>query len=390
MLKTCKYRLYPTTEQEKLLTAHFGAVRLVYNLALEVRLMGYHSTGKFISKYDLIKQLPALKKECEWLKKVNAQSLVSSILNQEVAWQRLFKRAGGFPKFKSKKHSNSFQCPQKVYVNFDTQRLKLPKFKTPLKIVIDRRFTGKIKTVTISKTPTNKYFASMLVDDDKAIPEKKPIITDTTIGIDLNIGNTAVLSNSEYFKNPKNLNKSTSRLKALQRRLSRKEKGTGRYKKLTLTIARRHEQIANQRKDFLHKISHRITNDWDTLVFEDLNVSGMMQNHKLSRSIGDSGWGMLKDFCKYKCERRGKNFIEIGRFEPSSKMCSNCGEMNNILTLQDREWKCVSCGSSHNRDVNAAINIKQIGLSNFHRGSTGRGRGDVGNSLVNEASNSQT
>jgi putative transposase len=363
MLKAFRYRIYPTIEQQKELNKIFGSVRFVYNLALETRLTAYSGSKKFLSLHEITKQLPELKEECKWLKKVNSQSLQMALRNQEIAWNKFFREGAGFPKFRKKTGTQTFQCPQNVKIDFEKCLLHLPKFNGALKIILHRKFKGKVKTVTISKTTTNKYFASVLVDNNKELPKKKPIKENTAIGIDLNLKETAVCSDGVRFENPKYLKHSIGRLKVLQRRLSKKKKGSNRYKRYHRTIALRHEKISNQRKDFLHKLSNQLVNNHDTLVFETLKVQNMMANHKLAGAISDAGWNMLIGFCKYKAEWNGKNVIQIGTFEPSTKLCSHCGYMNHSLTLADREWICPKCGTKHDRDKNSAINIKSFGLN---------------------------
>jgi putative transposase len=234
----------------------------------------------------------------------------------------------------------------------------------PIEIRLHRKFDGKIKTVTIKKTPTNKYFASILVETKDI--EKKPeaIKPNTTIGIDLGIKDFITLSTGEKIANPKILKQYERKLIKAQRKASRKVKGSNNRKKANFRVAKIHEKIKNIRKDFLHKLSYRLSheNQVDSLVIEDLNVSGMVKNHKLAKSIGACSWYEFVRQLEYKSLWYGKNLIKIGRFEPSSKLCSNCGTINQELKLEDREWICKNCGSVHDRDINAAINIKNIGL----------------------------
>jgi len=363
MLKAFRFRIYPTEPQKKELAKVFGSVRFVYNLALETRLTAYSGSKKFLSLHEITKQLPDLKEECKWLKKVNSQSLQMALRNQEIAWNKFFKQGAGFPKFRKRTGTQSFQCPQSVEIDFETELLHLPKFNGAIKIILHRKFKGKIKTVTITRTPTDKYFASILVENEKELPKKKPIRENTAIGIDLNLKETAVCSDGVRFENPKYLKQSIARLKILQKRLSKKTKGSNRHKRYQRTIALRHEKISNQRKDFLHKVSSQLVNNHDTLVFETLKVQNMMANHKLAQAIGDAGWSMLIGFCKYKAEWKGKNVLQIGTFEPSTKLCNCCGTLNHTLTLAYREWVCANCNTLHDRDVNSAINKKNFGLN---------------------------
>lgn len=364
MLKVFKYRLYPNKQQSELINKHIGACRFVYNLALETKKSAYLGNKVNLSCFDLNKQLPELKKECEWLKEVNSQSLQQSITHLDSAFKRFFKNQADFPKFKSK-HNNkqSFQCPQTVNVDFDNNTIVLPKFKTPIKIVLHRKFKGVIKTVTISKTPTNKYFASILIENNIEISIKAPIIEETSVGIDVGIKSFLVASNGQEFDNPKYLKQSLSHLKYLQKQVSKKVKGSYNRKKAVLKLAKQHEKVANQRKDFLNKTSTAIIKQYDNICIEDLKVSNMLKNHCLAQSISDCGWGMFFDMLEYKAEWYSKNILKIGTFEPSSKTCNVCGSINKELTLQDREWTCKGCGTLLNRDKNAAINIKKFALN---------------------------
>ncbi len=363
MLKASKYRLYPSDAEKELLDKHFGCVRFLYNLALETKTNAYSVHRVNLSRYDLQAQLIDLKKECEWLKEVNSQSLQSSLLNLDIAYNNFFKGRGKFPNFKKKSNRQSFHCPQSVTI--ERNRLYIPKFKDGIEIVLHRPINGVIKSATISKTPTNKYFVSILIENGITIPEKKPINIKTSVGIDLGLKTFAVLSDGIEFENPKYLRNSLKRLKVLSRRVSKKVKGSNNRKKSIKNLAVLHEKIANQRKDFLHKVTDVITKRHDTIFVEDLAVSNMVKNHNLAQSINDAGWGMFGVFLKYKSEWRGKNVFEIGRFEPSSKMHNKCGYINKDLKLSDREWLCPKCGSFVDRDKNAASNILDWGLLKY-------------------------
>ena len=356
MLKGFKYRLYPNDEQKVLLEKHFGSVRFVYNLALETKMNAYNGNKINLSRFDLQKQVVDLKQDCEWLKEINSQSLQVSLLNLDNAYKNFFRTKQGFPKFKKKSHKNSFSVPQSVVIEND--ELFIPKFKTGIKMIVDRKHKGVIKSATVSKTVTEKYFVSILCETGEIIPEKKPINPETTIGIDLGIKNFLVfsdgrkISNSNFFKNELDF------LKFLQRKLSKQNIKSNRYKKTKQRIGLHHEHITNQRQDFLHKLSTEITNQYDTICLEDLNVKGMIKNHKLAQSIQDVSWSEFTRMISYKSEWKGKNVIEIPRFYPSSKTCSSCGYIYTKLTLDIREWVCPVCGEKHDRDVNAAKNIK--------------------------------
>lgn len=352
-----KYRLYPTNSQKELISKHIGSSRFVYNLALETKNTAYLGSKHNFSPFDLIKQLPDLKKECEWLKEVNSQSLQQSIQNMDIAFKKFFKGAG-FPKFKSKhKGRQSFAVPQNVIVKNDL--LIIPKFKEGIEIVLHREIKGTIKSATISVTPTGKYFVSILVDTNTEIPTKAPINESTTIGIDLGIKDFLVTSEGEVFDNPKNLRKAQSKLKYVQRKYS-KNKGKRTKQRLALL----HEKVVNKRKDFLHKVSTQLIRENQTIAIETLAVKNMVKNHNLAQAISDASWSTFVSMLEYKADWYGKNIIRIGQFAPSSKTCSTCGTINKDLQLKDREWTCKSCGTLHDRDINAACNIKSFALKN--------------------------
>jgi len=362
MYKAFKYRLYPNKEQEELINKHIGSCRWVYNYGLNKKITSYQETKKGISRFDIQKELPTLKKTegTEWLKEVNSLSLQSSLENLDSAFTKFFRDKKGFPKFKSKHNGNqSFSVVQNTKINFETNKLTLPKFKDPIKCIFSRTFEGTIKTSTISKTPTGKYFISILVDVPQSIPTSLPIDESQAIGIDLGIKTFATLSDGEQIYNPKYLKKSLKRMKKLQRKASRKVKGSNNRKKANKKVALLHEKIANQRKDFLHKVTTQLVRDYDTICLETLKPSNMIKNHKLAQAISDVSWSAFNGYLDYKASWYGKNVLRIGQFEPSSKMCS-CGTINKDLKLSDRIWTCKSCNTTHDRDLLAANNIKRF------------------------------
>ena len=359
MFKAFKYRLYPTEPQKELIAKHIGSSRFVYNLALETKNAAYISAKHNYSAFDLVKQLPELKKELPWLKEVNSQSLQQSIQNMDIAFKKFFKGAG-FPKFKSKRDKQSFSIPQNVIVENDL--LIIPKFKEGIKMSLHRPTKGTIKSATISITPTGKYFVSILCDTKEEIPTKAPIKESTSIGVDLGIKDFVVTSEGEVFENPKYLRKAQSKLKFVQRKYS-KHKGKRTKKKL----AKLHEDVVNKRKDFLHKLSSKLISENQTVALETLAVKNMVKNHNLAQAITDASWSTFVSMLEYKAEWYGKNILCIGRFAPSSKTCS-CGVINKDLKLSDREWTCKSCGTTHDRDILAACNIKSFALKNIFSG----------------------
>jgi len=362
MLKSFKYRISPTKEQKLLLDKHFGCVRFVYNLALECKQMAYAGNKISLSYNELSAQLTDLKKECEWLREVNSQCLQMALRNLDNSFQNFFKGRASFPNFKKKSNKQSFQLPQSVAVDFKNNCIDLPKFKEPIKGILHRKFKGDIKTVTISKTPTNKYFVSILVDNHIELP--KPIKSNNAVGIDLGIKTFAVCSDGTEYANPKHLRNGMVKLKWMQRQFSKKVKGSKRRNVWKFRIAKQHERVSNQRKDFLHKATKEITNRFDLMIIEDLNIKGMVKNHKLAGAVSDCGWNMFETMLKYKSEWKGKKVEYIGRFETSSKICSTCGIKNDTLTLAVREWTCENCNTTHDRDRNAANNILSFGLRN--------------------------
>ena len=362
MLKSYKYRLYPTEEQIILLNKHMGCVRWIYNYALNKKIQEYASSKKHLSRFDLQKDLPLLKKDekTSWLGEVNSQSLQATLKYLDGAFTKFFKEKKGFPKFKSKKtNKHSFPIPQNVYVDFDKQKLSIPKFKKDINIVIDRKFYGEIRQATITKVPSGKYFVSILVEiNQEEITTKTPDIKNA-IGIDLGIKDFLIMSDGAKVSNPTFLKKSLQKLKREQRWFSRKQKDSKNREKQRVVVSRQHEYIANQRMDFLQKLSTKLVcdNQATTFCMENLSVKNMMKNHNLAQAISDVSWSKFVELMKYKCQWYGKNIIFIGKFEPSSKTCSDCGNIKRDLKLSDRTWTCANCGTEHDRDINAANNI---------------------------------
>ena len=363
MLKAYKYRIYPNQDQKELLSRIFGQVRFVYNLGLETKISAYVGNKYNVDMFNLVKQIKELKdNECDWLKESPSQALQMSIRNLDVAYTNFF-RGAGFPKFKSKYRKQSFQLPQGVFLSKDNKQIFIPKLKFT-DIDLHREFKGEIKTVTVSKSVTNKYYIRILVETNVPKPAKQPIKLETTVGIDLGIKDFAITSDGKKFKNHDFFKSSMKKLRIQHRSLSRKQKGSNHYLEQKMKLSLHHEHIKNQRQDYLHKISKYLVDNYDTICIENLGVSNMVKNHNLARAISDMGWGEFRSMLEYKCEWYGKNLSIIGRFDPSSKTCSSCGSINKELTLKDRNWKCNSCRTEHDRDINAAINIRNFGLRN--------------------------
>lgn len=363
MLKAYKYRIFPSEEQRALLTNIFGQTRFIYNLGLETKITAYVGNKVNIDCFDLIKQIKELKdNECPWLKDSPSQALQMALRNLDNAYTNFFK-GKGFPKYKNKHGKQSFQLPQGVFLSDSSKQIFIPKLKWT-GIDFHRKFKGEIKTVTISKTVTNKYFVSILVDNKQELPKKKSINESTSVGIDLGIKDFATTSDGKKFDNKGFFKSTMQKLRVAQRSLARKQKGSNHHKKQKIVVALLHEKIRNQRQDYLHKISSYLVSKYDTICLENLSVVSMVKNRNPARAISDMGWSEFRVMLEYKTEWQGKNLSVIGRFEPSSKICNCCGHINKELTLSVREWTCIKCNSKHDRDLNAAINIKNFGLRN--------------------------
>ena len=368
MLKAFKYEINPTMEQKTLLNKTFGCVRFAYNLGLNEKTKAYQTDKSKVSCFELINKITLLKKQEEfaWLNEIHSQPLQMAMRNLDNAFTNFFNKRGAFPSFKKKSNNQSFQYPQGVKLK-DNQ-VFLPKIGWT-HFYKSRECFGAIKTVTVSKTPTNKYFVSILCETTIEKPIKKTIDDETSLGIDVGIKTFAVCSDGQVFENQKYLSKSLKNLKKEQRTLARRykkgvkivEQSKG-YHNQRIVVAKLHEKVSNQRNDFLHKVSTKLVNQYDSIIVEDLNVKGMMQNDNLSKAISDVSWTKFNTFLQYKCEWQGKNYIQIGRFVPSSKMCNHCGHINKELKLKDREWTCQECQRTNDRDFNASLNIKSFGL----------------------------
>lgn len=361
MIKSYKYILNPNKSQKTFFEKSFGCTRFVYNWALSKRIEAYQTNKERLSCVYLCKMLTSLKKEKLWLSEVSNECLQQSIRNMDSAFTSFFREKKGFPRFKSKKDGRkSYKAINSVQIDFKTNKIKLPKVGW-VKFYKNRIFEGKIGTVTVSKSATGKYSVSVLVDDGKEIPQKANIEYNTSVGIDVGIKDFAVLSNGQIYANPKYLEKAEQRLRVLHRRFSNKKKGSNRREKARLKLAKAYEKVTNCRINFIHQVTSRIIRENQTIIIEDLSVSSMMKNHNLAKHISSASWSEFFRQLQYKSEWYGKNLIKIGRFEPSSKMCT-CGYVNKDLKLSQREWTCPNCGQRNDRDLLAAINIKRFGL----------------------------
>jgi len=362
-LKAYKYRIYPTDAQVVFFAKTFGCCRFVWNKMLDEKLRAYKK------KERIQRIIPAkYKEEFLFLKEVDGLALCNVQLQLEKAFKDHFRNRKQFklPKFKKKRDKQSYttnNTHNSIRVDFEKGLLYLPKLRDGLKIELHRRFEGKIKSVTISKTADGKYYASILVETEnrrnKVVEPKSK-----ACGIDLGLEHFVTVTNdfgSYKVEHPKYLLKAEERLRRLQRSLSRKQKGSKNSEKARLRLARQHAYITNARNDFLHKLSKAIIDENQVVVVEDINVKGLLRT-RLAKSIGDSGWSKFLSYLKYKAEWYGRTFIQVDRFFPSSKLCHRCGHRNEDLALHNRMWCCPACGETHDRDVNASINLYLVGL----------------------------
>ncbi len=365
-LKAYKFKIIPNTAQTELLFKHFGHNRFVWNWALGLKTRYYRRFGQGLSKRRIQDQLVKKKKreKYAWLTQVNSQSLLATLDNLDKAYSAFFKGCAKFPRFKSKKSNwHSYQNPQHTDINFETNQVKLPKLGL-VKAKLHREFSGKIKTSTVKCSPSGKYTISILVDDGLNLPDKTTIEPAFSLGIDLGIKDFAICSDGEVFENKRHLNQWLKKLNQQQRVFSRKKKNSISRTKQRIRVAKLHEKVSNVREDYCHFVSNKVVseNQATTLFIEDLHIKGLIRNRKLSRHISDVAWGKFLQQLEYKCDWNGKNLIKIGRFMPSSKTCSCCSEIKHNLTLSDRVFECSYCGTVIDRDLNAAINIRDFGL----------------------------
>ena len=374
MLLAYKYRIYPTKEDKILLAKHFGCCRFLYNYFLTYRKSEYEQGNK-ISYYITQKELTKMKarEEYSWLNEVASQSLQVAIQQLDDAYKKFFRQQGGYPNYKSK-HNSTQSCSFPQNIKLEGNRIFLPKFmKNGIKAKFHRNIPNgaSIKQATITKK-NNRYYISISFDDN--LPTPKPVIAQSSIGLDMGINSLIATSKDVKIDNPRYTKKYARMLKLASRHLSRKQhsrkKGdttpkSKRYLKQQAKVAKIHEKIANSRSDYIHKITNEITNQYDVICIEDLNVKGMIKNHKLSKHIADVAWGELRRQLEYKSERRGKILIKVDRWLPSSQTCSSCLSLTGKKPLNIRKFTCPVCGTIHDRDNNAAKIIEYFGLLIF-------------------------
>lgn len=368
MKRAYTYKIKPTVKQQHQLLQAFGCARFIYNWGLDIKTKAWTNEHKSVSYFELAHELTQLKQteEHKWLKNVPNVCLQQSLRCLDNAYTQFFKAKKGFPNFKSKKHSKDVaKYVEAVHFDFENWKVKIPKCGW-VKLCHNKAFdlsACKIGTLTVSRDKCGEYWCSIVVETAEQIKPKTKVSESTAVGIDLGIKDYAILSDGTKYGNPKFYERSQRRLKLLQQRFARTKKGSNRHEIMRLKVAKQYRKITNSRIDFLHKLSTDVVNRFDTICLENLNVDGMLKNHNLAKSIQSASWSEFVRQIKYKSEWYGKNVIFIGRFEPSSKTCSNCGYVNSNLKLSDRGWVCPVCGEYHDRDVNAAMNIKNMALN---------------------------
>ena len=353
-----KFRLYPTDEQKIFLSKLFGCCRFVYNHFLHEKQEQYKQTKSSDSYNEQSAKLTALRKtdEFSFLKEMPLQVLQCSLRNVHTAYSNFYKHRNGYPNYKSKRDRQAFKIPQASKFHIENNKLYIPKLKSGIKVVVSRPIVGEICSATISKNKAGKYFVSITVKQDnyQIYPQ-----TGNSVGLDLGIKDLVITSDgTKYPNHKKQIKQLKCKLKHNQRHLSRKVHGSRRYEKQVLKCNRIYQKITDVKCDYIHKISTELVKNYDIIKIEDLNVKGMMKNHRLAEVISECNWSQFVSMLQYKCDWHSKQLIKVDRYYPSSQMCSECGYVNKqVKNLSVREWTCPNCGCHHDRDVNAARNI---------------------------------
>lgn len=363
MLRGLKYRLYPTPEQEGLLFRAFGCARFAYNWAIDERQSAYRTGERTPSKFDLNVRMTKLKAEKPWLYEVSDWVLKEAIADAVTAYDNFFAHRARFPRFKRKDDKQSMRFRRPVLKG--RNHVLVPKVGV-MRFREHRPVEGKVKLATITKSKSGRYHISFLVDDGAETPPKPEVVT-KAVGIDVGIADFAILSTGEKVPNP-HFASDDRRIGGLQRKLARQKKGSNRYRATKQKLAREYEKIANRRRAFLHELSSRLVGENQAVAIEDLNVEGMLKNHRLARSISDVSWSEFFRMLEYKCEWYGVHLMRCDRWEPTSKTCSECGHRMGRMPLSVRSWVCPECGTIHDRDVNAANNILSAASVEYGRG----------------------
>lgn len=363
MLRATKVRIYPTPEQAEYLNAQFGVVHFLYNKALHIKKHTYQRYGVNLNPRKDLKPLLSVAKKSRkyaWLKKFDSMALLQAVINFDVAFSNFFnpKLKARFPTFKHKNgKQSSYHC---VGIKVLDNAIKIPKL-APIEARLHRELHGKQKSITITRTVTGKYYASLLCDDGLEAPEKPTLISSVT-GLDMGPGHYAIMSDGTKVPNPRHFINASRNLRRKQKALSRKQKGSANRKKARIRLAALHERVANTRADFQHKFSRAIVDENQAVIVETLKTANMMKNHNLARAIGDVGWHSFITKLEYKAAEKGVPLVKLDQWFASSKICHCCGHKMPEMPLHKRTWRCPECGAEHDRDINATLNIRQKGI----------------------------
>ena len=355
--KSFKYRIYPDAEQKQLLAQTFGCVRYVWNNLLDWRSKEYTLNSTKINYNSTSAKLTEIKQSTEWLNDVSSVALQQTLRSQDVAFSNFFAKRSKYPNFKRKSNAQSFRLMGTAY-RLKDGKLYIAKSKDPINVRFSRPLEGNHSSITISKDTADRYFVSFCSEVEI---EPMPKLT-KSVGIDLGLTDFVITSDGEKIKPLKALIKHQAKLAKLQRVMSKKVKGSNNRNKARIKVAKLHVKIADSRKDYLHKLSTRLIRENQSIVTEDLNIAGMIRNHKLAKSIADASWSEFVRQLEYKAEWYGRTIVKCSPWYPSSQICSSCGAITGKKALNIRKWTC-ACGATHDRDINAAINIKTAGLA---------------------------